>query len=880
MNRKSLMRQAIVMLCNGVLVASAQDAVDSNRQVTAIRLAVASQPIAAALNEFARQSGLHVVIASEVAAGVKSTPLDGVFTRDAALQQLLRDTGLTYEYLDAQTVAVLEKKQPKVDASRATRTLRVSQAIAAEPAIPAAASSGQDAVNPEHRRVEEIVVTAQKRQERLQDVPVSIAVVAADEISRRGLIDSEDYLRGLPGVNQTEGVPAGQAIIIRGLETTVFSQNYFAGPTTATYFGETPTSNSAGLHGSNVDIKLVDIERVEVLRGPQGTAFGNSAMGGAVRTIPVAPKLDRLEGRVVADYSVTGGAGGENTMFQAIGNFPLVHDKLALRATAYRFEESGYYENRAGSDAAYQASFVIPYHLQAFATDEDEVGAYHVRGGRIAALYQPIEGLKLTVGFLKQTTETDGFPLQTSGDYQQTLLRVAPEHVRRGETSGFNDFDLEIANAVLEYDFGWAELLAMYSHTEAHAVTSAPYGRQGLFSLAWAASAFRDFPHRDDVGEIRLVSKLAGAWQFLAGAYLEKQYNAQDLDITWFGDQSMNPFGQSNRVLADFNQRDLRQKAVFAELSRELLPRLTLTGGVRHFRYERVNRTTQSGPLIGDVTNNLREASEESGETFRLNLSFKPSDDALVYAGWAQGFRLGQPLAAVPAGLCDVAPADGVIDGTDIALGSTTSLKSDTVDSFELGSKLLLAGRRMTLEAAVFRMDWHDIPVSEILPCRWNHFFNAGSARSQGIELQTRIRLTDALRADIGGSYIKAELTEDVPAQGYEAGDRLPGAPKLNGTVGLQYDFDLLGHAAFVRGDASYVGSFYSDVIQTPNALAGDYVNVNTTARISIERFNLDLYVRNLTDADAYTNRVSVPADLKGYRMRPRTIGLQLGYSF
>src|SRR5690606_36457878 len=123
----------------------------------------------------------------------------------------------------------------------------------------------------------------------------------------------------------------------------------------------------------------------------------------------------------------------------------------------------------------------------------------------------------------------------------------------------------------------------------------------------------------------------------------------------------------------------------------------------------------------------------------------------------------------------------------------------------------------------------------------------------------TRIRLSDALRVDVGGSYIKAELTEDVPAQGYSAGDRLPGAPKVNGTVGVHYDFDLLGYPAFVRGDASYVGSFYSDVIQIPDARAGDYVKVNTTARVSIGQLTADLYVHNLTDEDAYTNRVSIP---------------------
>lgn len=855
---------------------------------------IPAQGLGPALQRLAKDRDVQLVYRSELVGSRQTSGAMGELTFEEALSRLLEGTGLTFQYLDdkAITIVPLAKSSSRSDNNggatlwerlRLARLERYPSMRAATAESSSAGSSSASRVPGENgsgSTVEEIIVTAQKRSERLRDVPVSLAVLAADEINRRGLVDSEDYLRGLPGVNQAEAVPAGQAIIIRGLETTVFSQNYFAGPTTATYFGETPTTNSAGLHGSSVDIKLVDIERVEVLRGPQGTAFGHSAMGGAVRTIPVAPKLDRFTGRVAANYSTTGGTGGENHMLQAIGNIPLVPDKLALRATAYRFEDSGYYKNRAGSNAAYQALFAIPYGVRAFATDENEVGAYRVRGGRISALFQPHENLKVTVGYLSQTTETDGFPLQTSGEFEQTVLRVAPEHVRRGEASGLNDFDLEIANAVFEYDFGWSDLLAMYSHTEAHAVTSVPYGPQGLFSLAWAASALRDFPHRNDVGEIRLVSKLEGDWSFLIGAYLEQQHNAQLLDITWFGEQSVNPFGQRNGILADFNRRDLSQKAVFAELSWTFLPKLTLTGGVRHFQYDRVNRTTQSGPLIGNVTNNLREASEESGETFRLNMSFKPSDDAMVYAGWAQGFRLGQPLAAVPSGVCDVDPADGVVDGTNITLASTTSLKSDTVDSYELGTKLMLADRRMTLEAAIFRMEWDDIPVSEILPCRWNHFFNAGSARSQGFELQTRIRVSEALRVDIGGSYIKAELTQDVPAQGYSAGDRLPGAPKVNGTVSAHYDFHLLGYSAFVRGDASYVGSFYSDVIQAPDARAGDYIKVDTTARVSIGRVTADLYVRNLTDEDAYTNRGSIPAKLKGYRMRPRTIGFQLGYSF
>src|SRR5262249_48739166 len=156
--------------------------------------------------------------------------------------------------------------------------------------------------------------------------PVSIAAITSEEINRRGLVSAEDYLRGIPGVNQGSAM-SGSSVVIRGLETSPSFQNFSSGPTVATYFGETPTPDSGGLsNNGSVDIKLVDMQRVEVLRGPQGTSFGNSSLGGAVRTIPVAPNLERFEGKVAANYSVTSGTGGGNDLFQAIGNFPLIAD--------------------------------------------------------------------------------------------------------------------------------------------------------------------------------------------------------------------------------------------------------------------------------------------------------------------------------------------------------------------------------------------------------------------------------------------------------------------------------------------------------------------------------------------------------------------------
>jgi len=241
-----------------------------------------------------------------------------------------------------------------------------------------------------------IVVTARKRSETLQNVPMSISVVTADQISKRGLVSAEDYLRGMPGVNQTTD-PVGSSIIIRGLETSPSFQNFSSGTTVATYFGETPITNSAGLAANtNVDIKLVDVERVEVLRGPQGTAFGNSSLGGAVREIPVAPKPGVFEAHFGGGYSRTAGYGGDNYMLQGTVNVPLVGEWIALRASGYRFSDSGIYRNKAATDPDIQAAAAF-YGAETYTHNEDNIGSSKFDGGRIALLVKPTDRLSLNL---------------------------------------------------------------------------------------------------------------------------------------------------------------------------------------------------------------------------------------------------------------------------------------------------------------------------------------------------------------------------------------------------------------------------------------------------------------------------------------------------
>lgn len=843
---------------------------------------------AEALNRFAEQTGAIMLFPYDLASARQANAVTGRYTLLKGLNLLLQGTGLSGGLSDKRVVSISpaenEQRLEENDAMTG-QDVSLGRKLGAFVAslFTASVASGQDADaggSSYQAVLEEIIVTAQKREQPLMEVPISMAVVSAEEIARRGLVSAEDYLRGIPGVNQVTSL-GGQSIVIRGIESSPRDQNLYSGSTVATYFGETPTTNSAGLGGgTNVDLKLVDIDRVEVLRGPQGTAFGNSSMGGAVRIIPVAPKADRFEGRMYAGYSVTSGTGGDNYNLQAVGNIPLVKDALAIRLVGYQYQDSGFYRNLAGSDAAFQAAVVTPFGAEDSAVDEEEVGSYYAIGGRGALLFQASDELRFTLNYLSQQTETDGVPVANSGTYEHTLLRVAPEHTIRGQTGGLFDTEIDIVNPMIEYDFGWADLLATYSYVSSGSILALPFGAYG--TTDFPVSFTGDSDHRENVGEIRLATRLDGEWNFLAGLYAEELEDEILYDYLWHGDPAANFFGPEPFLGSYLDSRNLKQTAAFGEASWEFSRDFTFAAGARAYDYERTGRLDTAGALFGDAVT-IVEA-DASGTSFRANLSYTPNDNALVYAGWSQGFRLGKPQPGLPAGVCDL-DGDGVVDGTDITIESTTSVESDDVDSYELGGKFALLDRRLTLTANVFRMEWTGMPVIVGATCgavSLGYNTNAGEALSEGVEVQTNFYATDALRIDVGGSWIDAKLTEDVPTQGFFDGDRLPGSPEVNANLSVQYEFEIGGYGAFVRADSIYVGSFYGDTQESPATESGDYVEVDLSARVTIENVNIDLYVRNLTDEDAFTFRgiSAISGEFNGYRLRPRTFGLRLGYAF
>ena len=524
----------VVIATAGVAAASVGRAADPAPTAQTISFDIKPQPLSSALNSLALQSHQQILFTPEIANGKTSKGVRGLLTADAALAQLLAGTGLS----SSKSVGgmVLVSQADAKGASAASDPL----------GAPAGASNDQSQSSQQTNRspqvqsttaLEEILVTAQKREERLQDVPISMNVVTADEISQRGLVGAEDFLRGMPGVNEVPGY-YGDTIVIRGIETSPgYLENFASGTAVATYFGETPTTTSAGMAGgSNIDLKLLDIERVEVLRGPQGTAFGDASLGGAVREIPTEPKLNQFEGMVSAGYSSTAGTGGNNDNVQAVLNLPLINDVLAVRAVGYTFHDSGFIQNIAGSDPKFQA-----YSAQVGqqAVDASHVGDRVFNGGRISALFQATDDLKFTATFLRQTTELDGQPhtgtsdtstagFATLGPYQQALPVLAPEQTTRGQALGILLTDIDLSNATMQYNLGWGDLLATASYIDSSATSVTQLQIAGLPSQRGVG------PHREADGEIRLATKFDGAWNFLVGLYGQKTSDSVLFDYWWF----------------------------------------------------------------------------------------------------------------------------------------------------------------------------------------------------------------------------------------------------------------------------------------------------------------------------------------------------------
>jgi iron complex outermembrane recepter protein len=735
--------------------------------------------------------------------------------------------------------------------------------------------------------LQEIIVTATKRSERLQDVPISISAITSDDITSRGFTNYADMLNSVPGVF-FQDFGAGQGTIrIRGISASEGG----VPSTTATYFGETVTSVLTN-HGGKPNLRLVDIDRVEVLRGPQGTLFGASALAGVVRIIPKAPNLQEFEADVGVRGFTTAHSGDASYHAEGAVNIPLVTDKLALRVVGYKDEVAGFIDNtfEGQPEIDWSAGFGLPDGFLVIpaigAFKRKDINSEETWGARGTLTWQATERLSFELMHTTQdvTVDSEQFTLPAAGDYEQ----------RRGldvYEDGGNGERLDINTLTVSYDWDAVSLLSASSWTEMKRFTN-----QDITFLA-EASGLPPVPwglHDRSEGEVftqevRLQSRGEQPLQWLVGAY----YLDQSAKFSQFVPDYSCPacLGQLIRgqdfeldaPLAKFYENE--QKSIFAQVSYDITERWTVGVGGRYLEDDITDfDIAADGFLIrGDEPGPTTPEPPQKGHVAEVNPSayvrFEPSDMTTIYAQAARGFRSGvvNPLIAET---CEAEAA---------RLGAKEFTDPDTLWNYELGAKSQVADGRVAINGAVYRQKWEGVQLGVTLQCGFSQLLNAGNATSDGAELELVAQPFDAWRFNISASFNNTEFDSVVPESGFRPGERVPEVPKFNGSAGVQYSFSLGSlWSGFVRADYVRVGEV---PVKFPTPTATDPFNAivvtqdafdTANLRLSFQRgpLGLDVFGNNLFDERGVVGTQTPRFGGQQFITRPREVGVELRYSF
>ena len=701
--------------------------------------------------------------------------------------------------------------------------------------------------------LQEILVTATKRGDTSTlDIPASISVADEDLISKRGMVGMDDFLRSLPSTNFLDRGAGRNGIIMRGV--TASPQDDIA---VGVYIDETPVAGMGSLGGGNPDLKYVDMQRIEVLRGPQGTLYGDGSIAGTVRVIPNAPDLSGFSAEIAGSASSTADLGGQNTMLRGVLNLPVVEDKFAIRVVGYDYDNSGYYKNIAGDNAAKK---IVADEFGGVVTS-GEAGDDQYTGGRITALWQVSEDFDVTLSHMTQDIDQSGIP--------ESMLAFGGKNrapFQRQDGSGEAlTIDLDVTNLKMNLDMGSYELFSSTSIAESKTLQDRDLGAYfyapGDYPLYLADSAVAE----QFTQELRLNTRLDGPLQFLVGAFYQDYKRTANQKLTFEGAPELDPDGGELLFESTFGD-NLKQLAFFGEASFDLTEQLTAVAGVRHYDYEKDSPDENDGVFNGGYSEGFVE-SDDTGQTYKLSLNYRPDETTSFYGTFAQGFRLGGPQNEFPSTLCDTT-------------GIPDKIASDELDSFEVGAKFAFADGRATLNVSAFQVDWTGIPVKVILDCDFEAFVNAGEAQSKGVEVDGQLLLADAWRIDYGMSYTQAELTADSAPLNAQSGDRLPGSPEFSASLGLQADFSMAGRPMFARADIAHIGEYYNNLQQSGLA-AGGFTTVNLSLGAEInDSVSVDLFARNLTNKEGLTWIETELGDGRANYIRPRTIGIELRARF
>ena len=724
-------------------------------------------------------------------------------------------------------------------------------------------SSGTDApqeprVDAQHRQASDlpaVVVTANKRTEKLQDVPMAVSAVSGDDLKRAGANSFADYATQVPGLNLISTSEGQTQLVLRGIT----SGSGQANSTVSTYINDAPYGSSTVYAGGGLltpDLDPADLERIEVLRGPQGTLYGANSLGGLVKFVTAKPDATRVFGYLSTGYSgVKGGGSGFNE--RAMFNLPLIADTLALRINAYDRKDPGYIDN--------------------VFTGKSDVNEATVRGGRAEMLWTPSGKVSVSLSALAQNLNSDGLA-NTGVDVDPLTLKPLYGYQEQSRAAGTGLFKIKyrLYDASVNADFGWAKLVSSSSYSTQKVNTdqdvTAAYGPvlnpsfgtdNGGYSITDPITLGKF------TQDLRLQSPEDQTLEWRVGVFYTRESTTNQQLVNGFDASTGAPLDLPPLGTIDVGPGVFKEWAGYADLTWHVTSQLSVLVGGRYSKDKTTFTQTGSGLLVGDI--GFTTQSKDSPTTFLFNPSFKFNDDVMAYIRVASGFRPGGPNVGVPPGL-----------------GAPVSFGPDKLTSYELGFKATMLDRRMSFDADVFYIDWSHIQLTSTAG-GFSFLGNGGKAKSQGVEASWKYAPVHGLVLSANTSYTDAALTADTPPGlfGYD-GDRLPWVPKWNATVGLDYDFPLGGGWSGSAGATyNYVGSRKTDFLPVPGPrlTAPSYHGIDVHAGSYYGSWSLQAYVKNLTNQRGITSLTSETIDPQGSPFAasyvpPRTVGVNVTYDF
>ena len=793
------------------------------------------QALEVSLRAIARVTGSNVLFEPQLVKGKSGSPVKGKLTVEEAVSQALRGTSLEARRSTDNTLILREK-----DGDRGVGKASDSSNPSGIPAGSLLGTGGAGSA-PQTK----ITVTAQKRSELLLDVPVPVTAISADSLVASNQVLIQDYYSKIPGLNLTPSVQSAQNLSIRGITTG------FANPTVGVTVDDVPYGSSLGVTGGlqPPDIDPSELAHIEVLRGPQGTLYGASSLGGLFKFVTVDPSTAASSGRVQAGFQHV--HNGEGLGFSVRGsiNMPL-SDTVAVRASGFSRRDAGYIEN--------------------VRTGENGVNSARVEGGRLSMLWRPSDAFSLKLAAMVQRSRGDGASeadkLPGLGDLQQDRL----------PGTGAYDRDLQTYSAVATASLGRVELTSVTGYSVHEIFDSFDFTYQfGPNNVARfgvpGTPVLNEYETKRFTQEVRAVAPLSQRIEWLVGAFYSEER-------TRFGQALKAVDPATFQVVGEFlrfnRPYELTESAVFTNVTFQLSDRFDVQLGGRGARMKQSSGPTNNFNSNGVLTISPQLRIEPDDVfTYLVTPRFKISPDTMAYARFASGYRSGSGGTAGPSDPC-------------VQNNFPCQYGPDTTQNYEFGMKGSTPDRKLAFDLSLYWIDWKDIQI-QVLHQPSNRTFNTNGsrARSRGIELAVEARPASGTNLAAWIVVSDAKLTEPFPAGPVfgAKGDRLPLSSRFSGNFSFDQRVWLIaGGPVTLGGTVSYIGSRYG--LFTPTATRAQYPSyTKLDLRAAWRRgdWSIDFFVNNATDKRAPLS--GGPGFLPPFSeiyIQPRTLGMSVTRTF